>query len=691
MSASLDGYYIDNPYHWGGGFSIFDPRMVQSAQLSHGVFSVRYGHTISGLLEVASKKPSSAETEFEASVNTSAANFNLSLPFGRGGVMFMGRVTYYDPVVWAAKQLSKSVPELAVINSVRVAPYIRSGAINLNYRFFDNLDLQSTAFWGMDGVGASYNNAYGEGGLSGRTDMSFDWTNYQGFITAGLSWNPRGDMLLKTTLGTGYHQAKVDGGFSYNFSRSFSGEFNDKYSGFLNTAERYRFNSETSFKEDSATINAQGRADYDWQIAEGLLAAAGVQEMFSNVIDTGNYKLPIETPFDRLSDKDKATVIEKLGPSFLLPYNQLIVNYLSSYSTNVNNKLFTTSAYTLAEYNTPDNRFSAELGLRLDHFYLYGDGFSVSTKPVLNPRLNMDFNVFKDRGIFQSLDLSAGTGLFSSINSMISMAEERYDLSEAKPSRSWTTVMGSKLEFGDGLFRGLSFNAEWYYKYIFDRAYIPLEMGMDGLTPKPHLDGKGRVWGVDLMLQKAQSRYWDGWITYSYNWARYLDPQGGNSGSGISGGNQGDDWYFPSYHRFHNLNLILNIKPVPRINIYTRFGFASGTQLSKVAGPITSYPVYVLDQNIFIEKFRRAMVRDENNRTTPSFPLDLKLSILGNNENGKARYEVYVALENALALLYTAQGNTSFNSYTGQEDTGSNSASYELPIPIPSFGFKLSY
>ena len=39
LMAVLDGFYIANPYHWGGGFSIFDPRMVQSAKLSHGFFS----------------------------------------------------------------------------------------------------------------------------------------------------------------------------------------------------------------------------------------------------------------------------------------------------------------------------------------------------------------------------------------------------------------------------------------------------------------------------------------------------------------------------------------------------------------------------------------------------------------------------------------------------------------------------
>jgi len=71
--------------------------------------------------------------------------------------------------------------------------------------------------------------------------------------------------------------------------------------------------------------------------------------------------------------------------------------------------------------------------------------------------------------------------------------------------------------------------------------------------------------------------------------------------------------------------------------------------------------------------------------------MDLKFSFFGGNKNGKARYEFYFAIENVLGLLYTAQGNTSFNQYTGEVDTGNDSARYEIPIPIPSFGFKISY
>jgi len=241
-------------------------------------------------------------------------------------------------------------------------------------------------------------------------------------------------------------------------------------------------------------------------------------------------------------------------------------------------------------------------------------------------------------------------------------------------------------------------NIEGYYKYVYDRLYVPINFNDAGKPDvRPNFDGDGRIWGIDLLLQKTQSRYWDGWISYSFNWAKYRDPDGGNSDMGLSGGINGDDWYFPSYHRFHNLNLVLNIKPVPKFNIYTRLGFASGVQISRrIGGGPRSYPVYVYHPdnpqgNKFIELFYWPAVQDENNRTTPSLPLDVKFSILGSNHNGKVLYELYAAIENVLGLLYSAQGNTSFNQYTGEVDTGSMSATYEIPIPIPSFGVKISY
>jgi hypothetical protein len=693
MNASLDGYYVMNPYHWGGGFSIFDPRMVQSAQLSHGVFSTRYGHTISGLLDITSKKPSPTDTEFEIGASTSAANFNLSFPFaGKGGILFMGRVTYYDPVVLLAKQLGKVIEELAVVNSVRVSPYIRSGTITGSYRFTDNFELHGTGFWGMDGVGVTYEDESTEAGqLSTSSRTVLDWTNYQGFITVSLNWNPRNDMLVKFSIGTGFEDAVVDAESESSVrKKEFSKDFYDKYpelKPFGLTPSPYDI--QEFMQQTDLLYNAQARADYDWELGRGFLFAAGAQEMFTMYSMKGDQQGFYSLRFINLKQEDQDKILGMLPPELRdqLPeqfLNDLRISLPANLSPNSENFLFTTSGYGLMEYVTPNKRFGAELGLRVDHYYLLGKGFSYGTKPALNPRLNLDFNVLKNKWILESLDISAGTGLFSTVNNALLRAEEQYDIADVKSNRSWTSVLGTRIEFPEGLI----FNIEGYYKYIFDRLYVPVVIGLDDPEIKPQFNGEGMVWGIDMMLQKLQSRYWDGWLSYSYSWAQYRDPSS----------TRGDEWYFPGFHRYHNLNLVVNVKPVPQFNVYTRFGLASGTQIARRVGEgPTTYPVLMYDDTDnpgipkFVQRYYWPSESDENNRTTPTLSMDVKFSWFGKNPTGKTRYEIYFAVENMLSLVYRAQGNTRFNSYTGEIDTGSDSASYGLPVPIPSFGFKLSY
>jgi len=699
MRASLDGFYILNPYHWGGGFSIFDPRMVESAQLSHGVFSSRYGHSISGLLDVTTKDPSPVETQFELGVSTSAANVNLSLPLaGKGGVLFMGRITYYDPIIALAKQLAKviDIEEFQQVNAIETAPYIRSATITGNYRFFDNLELKATAFWGMDGIVVKYENLERTKDLTSDTIMNFAWTNYQGFLTNALSWNPRNDMLLKFIIGAGYEQMKLDGDIQYNIiNKSFiKTPANARYYDSLRDLidDPYNFDSVMKVKETDLVVNAQGRIDYDWELGKGFLLAAGVQEMFTLYDARGNQMMSMEKKFKDFKPEEQNVLFAIMGITDTDKQDALRdilrVSMPFEYNPDAGNNMFTTSGYGLAEYHTPGNRFKTELGMRVDHYYLSGEGFSAQSKPALNPRINLDFNIFKNVGYVQSFDLSVGTGLFASMNNNVFGAEEKYNVNEIKPNRSWTSVLGTKL----AMFDSITFNIEGYYKYTFDRMYTTIVANSNGSTDiQPHFNGEGNVWGIDLMLQKTQSRYWDGWISYSFNWAKYRDPDVGNADMTLSGTTAGSDWYFPDYHRFHNLNLVLNIKPVSKINIYTRLGFASGIQIPRrtASGP-SSYPVYVLTSQKIIEMFYWDSVRDEDNRTTPSIPLDVKVSIFGQNRNGKVLYELYGAIENVLGLL-SAKGNTSYNSYTGEEDTGAMSASYDIPIPIPSFGVKISY
>ncbi|MDR0758587.1 MAG: hypothetical protein LBF74_00535 [Treponema sp.] len=697
LMAVLDGFYLERPYHWGGGFSIFDPKMVSSARLSHGVFSSRYGHTISGLLEISSKTPSPTETELEAAIGSSAASLNLSFPLaGKGGILFMGKVTYWDTLVWAAKGLSRAMPDnetLDLVNSVSTAPFIRSAAISANYRFTGNLEMKANAFFGSDGVGAAYRNVYDDEDIQGKVNMDFEFGNYQGFLITGLTFNPLPSMVLKATAGGGFIQTSADGFVDNRVTIRYNQEFLDKYEDTLTglkSDQSYTAPNANGELDTNMTIaNFQGRADLDWDLGRGFLAAAGAQELYSLWNQREDIDTILETPIAELPQATIDLLPEHLFPIKDIP-NAALIRPIG-YTGDVRNQGFTTSGYGLVEYASPDRKFGAELGIRVDHLYFLGRDFSVQTRPALNPRLNLDFGVLKNRGAVDSLTFTAGTGLFSSMNETVSFIEKSSGIEDygLKMNRSWTSLIGTKIDFE----RGYSFSLEGYYKRVFDRAYLTVDMtSSNTIVPAFAFDGIGNVWGFDLQLQKLESRYWDGWISYSFNWAKYRNPQ-----------SEEDRWYYPSFHRFHNFNLVLAIKPIRRFNIAVRLGLASGRPASKTGDEIYSYPVQEVDENnqpvldengkpVIIQKYRRDSWYDENERSAWSVPLDVKFSFFRFDHKGRVLSEIYLGAENLLAPIFAAQGGgTTFNEYTGRVDTGANSASYGLPIPMVSLGFKWSY
>jgi hypothetical protein len=624
LMAVLDGFYIEQPYHWDGVYSIFVPQMVESARLSHGIFSSRYGHTISGLLEITSRSPSPTETQLDLGVSTSETNLGLSFPLGgKGGVMVMGKVTYWDAFVWGVQQLSKTVPEIEMVNAITTAPFIRAFSATGNYRFSPDLSLAGTLLFSSDGMGLEVHNQFNEGLRHRDVNLQFDWVNYQLFGIASLTWNPRNDMALRTTLGTGYHEKDMLADIDLRFESPEIGE----------DPPDNPFDGNAHIMTDGVitetAVTWQARADFDWDLGNDLLFGAGVHELHTQWLKNQSMKSRFEPResewFDDIPNR--------------------------SYELDVKNQGLSSSAYGLVKYAGFD-RLSAELGVRLDHFYFIGRDFTIQTLPAFNPRVNVDFDVLQNWGIINSLTLTAGTGLFSSMNEAVSYIGVSSGIRnfELRPNRSWTSLLGAKLDFAGGV----SFNIEGYYKHVFDRAYqVTARADDDAGTTTEYFwfDGTGRISGFDLMLQKKESRYWDGWIAYSFNWAQYREPH--------SPGN-GGDWYYPSFHRFHNFNLVMNIKPSRSFNTALRFGFASGKP-------------------------------DGDGRTGWSFPTDVKFSFFRFNPRGKVHTEIYLGIENLQSLIYDAIWIAQAAGYTGDEDLNEYSAVYEMPIPMISFGFKWSY
>ena len=718
LMAALDGFYLERPYHWMGGISIFDPKMVSSVRLSHGVFSARYGHTISGLLEVTSKSPSTTETEIEAAIGSSAASLNLSLPmWGKGGVLLMGKVTYWDTLIWAAQGLSDVTDNetLDMINFITTAPYIRSAGISMNYRFTPNIEWRLNSFFGSDGVGAEIETDYSQfvnDDTTGIMEIKADYNNYQGFLISGVNASPSPKIALRFTGGIGFIRTITEDYIDNNITAAYNEEFINLFDD-PNTRDMLRNkgtytapNLNAGVMLDSVVFNAQVRADADIDLGKGFIFAFGIQELYSRWEQATEVTLDfLETRFDRLSDPVRAGMeASGLFPAMHVPDAAIIIP--SEFSNDVLNHGFTTSAYTVLEYASQNQRIGAELGLRIDHLYFIGKNFDFQTEPALNPRLNIDFGILKNKGILDSLTATVGTGLFSSMNPLLCFfdpgsfeMDSLIDSYDVKLNRAWTSVIGVKTDF----LQKYSFNIEGYYKRIFDRSYITADTTTGSIIPQFNFDGVGDVWGFDLQLQKLESRYFDGWISYTYTWAKYMDPSGG--GEGISNGStdtMGERWYYPSFHRFHNCNIVVNIKPLRWFNIGIRFGFASGQPRDKVSNVIYPYPVQIVDENfrpqldengnpVIIQKYRRDSWYDENERTPWSLPLDIKFSFFPSSKNEKASLEIYFAGENILSLVYAPPGQTRFNSYTGREDPDPGLGNFDFPIPMISFGFKWRY
>ncbi|GHU56295.1 hypothetical protein FACS189442_4760 [Spirochaetia bacterium] len=578
LTAVFDGFYVENPYHWDGKMSIFDPEMVSSAKLSHGVFSARYGHTVSGLLEVASKKPDPVDAEFDVGFSTLSLKARLSIPFaGKGGIQAAGNALWMQTVVDVAKNFTDSVRYLDI------APYVLNSAFSGNYRFNNALELSLSGFIGLDGM---------------NNDISGDiwgFSTGQGFVTAGALWNPAANMVLRGRFGAGFLDYKLDS------------EKTDYNIPVRTGSEAFR----------NTTGNYQARIDFDWDIGHDLLVSFGAEERYSRYSTKKDTLLTINYP-DNTSD------------SF-------------SDVFNIANQTSFLSAWTLLEYT--GRKFGGELGLRLDHLYYIGKDFTIQTMPVFSPRLNIDWNIIRGRGYIDSLSLTAGTGIFSGMlhsnpnkteNINYISKESRVNDYDLKMAKSWTSVAGLNLEFMEQ-YRG---TLEFYYKYIFDRLYTE--------DNRYFFDGEGRSFGFDFMLQKASGRFWDGWFSYSFNWVQNRNPS--------SPPDSKTDWYYPEFHRFHNLNLIVNINPAPSFTTMVHFGYASGVP-----------------------------TRIGTDRGDDVLTLDLKFSWRWNSPGRKALIEFYAAVENIWALFK----NESLEDIIKKITDGD--AMYQLPIPVPSIGFRISY
>jgi hypothetical protein len=663
LTHVMDGFVVQYPYHWGGGVSIFNPHLVDTVKLSAGIFPVRYGQATSGLMEVTTTKPVDG-TRWTYAQSTSTLEGYVQAPIGESSGVFVGtRLTNYDLVFLMTGQFLEDTG----VTFSRV-PYIYDGYFKFYTRPRPSTEIAFNAFAGTDGIGLEAIDPDADTETEILDTFDFRWINRDVFGNVTLSRLVGDRLLIDAVAGYEYWSSTVDAAFFERGTRAYSDEFIAAFPGLVSPGDTFSVNARSDFENTNVLHHTQARVDGEYQLTDRHYLGAGTGAFYSLYqYDATGSLWTID--FDESGMPEYRRVeIESAAPD---------------------NRTLTSFGYaSLASTLVPD-RLESEIGIRVDHSVLFGKGFTVNTFPVLGPRAILHYT----RG---DSVWSLGTGVFSrmpfeSIELTEEMGVRSFDVSVPK---SFLTVLGWERDLG----RGYRFTIEGYYKYLYDRFYINEEtVSQDEIEREISIrvrnNGIGHVGGFDILLDRRTSRYLDGMISYSFIYARYLNPTEDDSGDAAT--DPRGRWYYPSFHRFHNLNVVLNIKPTDWMTITPMVTFATGTPTPRF-GDKEVFAATIEDAETgeitVAEMYARDEFYDDDRREGWVMPIDLRIAFHGYGRGGKVYREAYIGAEDILAPLWNEIAPSS-NAVTTDRYTGEDTrdADQGFSFPIISVGFRLSY
>jgi len=662
MAASLDGFYVTYPFHWGGANSIFNPNMVDSAKLSHGIYSARYGRALSGILEINTKDPDEPEARVDGAVSTSSADLFIQMPTGKNSGLFAGgKVTYLETARLLYPQ------EMSDITTI---PYIRDFYAKWQIRPAETVQVYLNGFLGSDGVGMDAVTE-DEEGFSTRTRFDYDYIN--SFLAGGADWSPSDDLFISFTGGVNSNVMHMDFSSVDSGTREYSPEFLALYGGILglSAGDTYSIDGLAfTGKEDLKITQGQVKFTAEKLTEKDNVLVMGTEHVIRHMAQKGDYSgwYP--------------TYHEGTG-TFTLDHE--------SFSTDVKgNNSWNPAVFFIREQGSDRSRFSSEIGVRAEHYYIWNEEFSMHALPVVNPRATLTWRVLENGNRLDSMDLTLGSGIFSYFSLNADMLEKEYGIEDwtVSPNRALFSIVGTELNWSGEW----KLSAETYYKYYLDRLVLTTDDGGGSDTSQLYYntDGKGHVWGFDMMLQRKRGKKWDGYLSYSFIWARYFNPS--NTGtatedSSALGGEPLDRWFYPYYHRYHSLNMVFNWRFSPGWTFSVLGSLATGAPRSET-GDISLY--YADYGGTPIEQYARQSTYSDSLRNGISVPVDLRLSYGRYGRNSKVYTEWYAGIEDIFVNLYQPAANSTFNSNTGKENRDT-SADFSIGMPIPSFGVKVSY
>ncbi len=661
LTTVLDGFVVRYPWHWGGGFSIFNPNIVDSLKFSAGIFSAKYGPAMSGLMEVNTITPNDGvKLQVVLSIMTAEVLLQTPIVNEKSGLYIGGRLTSQDLPLMMVKPL---VDQQGV--SFTRSPYIYDGYFKWFIKPVDRFEWYINGFVGADGVSMIASPPEQTETTHIVTKSNFSWLNFSGFVNTGFKVILPGDKVFMHFLGGyEYHKSDVNGKFTMKGTRNYSDKFKKMFS---ITVDSFQMDNSSQSEESDVDHSAQGRFDTDVTITDRIMFSIGLGGLYQWVSYSGGGEMY------RIGFKNELPVYE--------PF---------TYSISKEDKSILTSfAYMNFDFKVIPEIFDIEIGMRTDHMALFGkalngEEYDLQFYPVPEPRLNFFLTPFKPNNIFQSMTFSLGVGLFSKGAAEIVAYEKSFGL------KNFTMPIGKTLTVVTGIETLFPFNikvkAEGYFKYQFDRFYMNTPPNNNGKIVS-HSDGYGYSTGFDLSIERKMSPYLDGSLSYSFCDIRMFNP----TTDGMSFNLRNDPvgiWYYPRYHRFHSMNLILNARPTDFFTITSKLSIASGKP-QREASDTQMFMAFDQKGNI-LELYAKNYTYSDTLRTEISIPFDLKVTFNFYIPNSKVYVEIYAGVEDLFAPAYSPMAAMQTDMFSG-EDTRGTEAKFDIGAPLPSIGFTVNF
>ena len=511
----LDGNPVYHTDHVLGFFSAFNPDAVKNATFYKGSFPAEYGGRLSSVVDVRTNEGNRKEYHGNISIGLLAARANLEGPIikDRSSFNVSVRRTWMELITW---------PLMTAVNKkadteVKGGYHFYDMNAKVDYSFTDRSRAYLSFYMGSD----SYRNGEDSKDIHGE-DRDFRWR--WGNLIGSAGWNYLINRKLFATFTGGYTR--------------YRSHIIQKQNAFVSSPDKSGL---VYFQEGhyrSAMEDVSLRASFDYRPNVDHRVRMG-----------GDYLFHLFRPEQsNMSSWYKDSVVSQMN------------NTVFSHSLIHGHEV---SLYAEDEMLLTD-RLRVNAGLRFTLFHVQGETYQ-SFQPRFSARYLLGRN------------LSAKVS-YTKMNQYIHLLSNSYI---SQPTDIWVPVTGNirpmhAHQVTGGLFwhyKELDFSAEGYYKRMNNLVEYkdngPVLPSFEGWEDRVGV-GKGRSYGLELMVQKKTGRF-NGWIGYTLSWSDRWFPDGT-----VNKGHR-----FPSkYDNRHKVDIVASYKLSKKVELTAAWMYKSGNHLT---------------------------------------------------------------------------------------------------------------